>query len=73
MQVTVAARPIGEVSLVNVDVDLSDFEPSMDADAVRETLEILICQDADVVDIDEVDLYTEAERVYQALKANENS
>jgi len=68
MKVTVAARPIGELSLVEVDIDLSEFDPSMDADAVREALEIHICQDADVVDIDEVDLYTEAERVYRALK-----
>jgi hypothetical protein len=68
MKVTVAAHPIGELQLVDVDIDLSQFEPGMDADAVRETLEILICQDADVVDIEETDLYIEAERVYQALK-----
>lgn len=71
MKVTVAARPIGAQSLVNVDVDLSEFSSDMDADGVRETLEIIISQDAEVVDIDEVDLYTEAERVYQALKALE--
>jgi hypothetical protein len=69
MQVTVAAHPIGELSLVNVDINLSDFEPGLDADGVRETLEIIICDEAGVVDIDEVDLYTEAERVYQALRA----
>lgn len=73
MKVTVAAHPIGELSLVEVDVPFSEFSTDMDADAVRETLEILICQDADVVDIDEVDLYTEAERVYQALKAGNES
>lgn len=69
MKIIVVAKPIGTPQLVTVDIDLSEFTSDMDADAVRETLEIIICQDADVVDIDETDLYIEAERVYQTLKA----
>jgi hypothetical protein len=50
-----------------IDVNLSDFEPGMDADAVRETLEIIMCQDGGCIDVTEEDLYSEAERVYRAL------
>lgn len=50
-----------------IDVDLSDFEPGMDSDAVRETLEIIMCQDGKCIDITEEDLYSEADRVYRAL------
>lgn len=71
MLVTVNAyRPYQLKPMVfSIDLNLEeDFNPHMDADAVRETLDIIICQDADVTDIDEEDLYTEAERVYQALQ-----
>lgn len=70
MQVNVAAHVVSKASeVVTVDVNLSEFSSDMDADAVRETLEIIICDDGHCVDIDETDLYIEAERVYQALKA----
>lgn len=74
MIVSVNAYNDDERVNVSVDIDLDqDFNPAMDGDAVRETLDIIICQDANVVDIEEVDLYTEAERVYQALKAKHAS
>jgi hypothetical protein len=53
------------------EVALDEFDYGMDADAVRETLDIILCQDLDVTDINEEDLYSEAERIYQALKRAE--
>lgn len=69
MLISVAAHRVDtEKSIVSIDVSLAEFTKDMDADAVRETLEIIICDDGKCVDIDETDLYIEAERVYQALK-----
>lgn len=69
MQINVAAHRVDhEKTLISLDVSLAEFTKDMDADAVRETLEIIICDDGHCVDIDETDLYIEAERVYQALK-----
>lgn len=58
----------GESANYSLEIDLTEFDQGMDANGVRETMDIIICQDCNVVDIDEVDLYTEAERVYQALQ-----
>lgn len=69
MNVTVAAHRINpEVELCTVDIPLSEFNAGMDGDAVRETLEMYLVGEANLIDIDETDLYIEAERVYQALK-----
>lgn len=69
MQVKVAARKIDpEVTQCVLDVPMSEFNRSMDADSVRETLEIILCQDYDIVDIDEEDLYVAAEAVYRAVQ-----
>lgn len=71
MQINVAAHKVSpQKELITLDVSLAEFNPGMDADAVRETLEIIICDDGHCVDIDETDLYIEAERVYQALRNN---
>lgn len=69
MIVTVKAHKIAAFpSDITVDIDLSEFDPAMDAEAVAEHLSIAICQDGNCIDIDEQDLYQEAERVYQELR-----
>lgn len=55
---------------ITYEVDLSEFDGPYDADGVRETLDIVICDDCGVIDIDEEDLYVEAERVYQKLNGD---
>jgi hypothetical protein len=58
----------GSEKSVVQDIDLDqEFNPHMDADAIRETLDIILCDDNDVVDINEEDLYSEAEKIYQVL------
>lgn len=69
MQISVNAANVitGNRDNYTFDIDLNDFDDAMDSKSIVETLDIIICQDLNVVDVDEVDLYTEAERIYQVL------
>lgn len=59
----------GQVTTVDVVIDIAEFDRSMDAIAVKELLDIIVCDDYLVTDVDEEDLYAVAEKIYQALQA----